>query len=386
MAADAVGGILLAGITLYAVLGGADFGGGLWDLLAGGDRRGQEPRRLIDESITPVWEANHVWLVFDLVIFWTAFPQAFAAVMNTVALPLWLAVAGIVLRGSGFAFRKELSRPSLQRATGATFAFSSLVTPFFMGTVIGAIATGSIPADATHASLAAWTSPTALLAGFLFVAACGYLAAVYLAGEAARGGDGRMQAYFTRRAQAAGVVAGALSLATLVELHTSNPALDARLTGRALALVVLAGVCGLAALTLLTAGRPKGVRLIAALGVSAVVWGWGVAQYPVLLPGTAVTLSNAGAPQSTMVALIVVFILAALLIGPSFVLLFSLQGRRLLHADEAGTLAADRLAGRIRPPYAPPGRQPPARQNPVIRTAVLAVVVLAALGRRRRPR
>ena len=114
MAADAVGGILLAGITLYAVLGGADFGGGLWDLLAGGDRRGREPRRaLIDESITPVWEANHVWLVFDLVIFWTAFPHAFAAVMTVLALPLWLAVAGIVLRGAGFAFRKEITQAAL---------------------------------------------------------------------------------------------------------------------------------------------------------------------------------------------------------------------------------------------------------------------------------
>src|SRR5690348_18406325 len=99
MAADAVGAILLACVTAYAVLGGADFGGGLWDLLAGGDRRGRVPRALIDESITPVWEANHVWLVFDLVIFWTAFPHAFAAVMNALALPLWLAAAGIVLRG-----------------------------------------------------------------------------------------------------------------------------------------------------------------------------------------------------------------------------------------------------------------------------------------------
>ena len=185
-----------------------------------------------------MWEANHVWLVFDLVIFWTAFPHAFAAVMTAPALPLWLAVAGIVLRGAGFAFRKELSRLSLQRAAGATFAFSSLLTPFFMGTVVGAIATGAVPANASHASLAAWTSPTALLAGFLFVAACGYLAAVYLIGEAARRGDGRMQAYFTRRAQAAAIVAGALSLAALAELHTSNPAPYARLTGRALPLVV----------------------------------------------------------------------------------------------------------------------------------------------------
>src|ERR1700693_4924428 len=118
MAADALGGILLTGVTLYAVLGGADFGGGLWDLLAGTTRRARAPRTLIDESITPVWEANHVWLVFALVIFWTAFPDAFAAVMTAAALPLWLAVLGIVLRGAGFAFRQEVDRLSLQRVLG----------------------------------------------------------------------------------------------------------------------------------------------------------------------------------------------------------------------------------------------------------------------------
>ena len=127
--AAAVGAILLASVTLYAVLGGADFGAGLWDLLAGTTARGRAPRGLIEESITPVWEANHVWLVFDLVIFWTAFPHAFASVMTALALPIWLAVGGIVLRGAGFAFRKELSRPGLQRAAGAAFAFSSLLTP-----------------------------------------------------------------------------------------------------------------------------------------------------------------------------------------------------------------------------------------------------------------
>jgi cytochrome bd ubiquinol oxidase subunit II len=174
MAADAAGAILLAGVTLYAVLGGADFGGGLWDLLAGGDRRGRVPRTLIDDTITPVWEANHVWLIFDLVIFWTAFPYAFADVMNTCALPLWLAASGIVLRGAGFAFRKELTELRWQRAAGAAFAVSSVVTPFFMGTVIGAIAAGRVPVSASRASLAAWTSPTALLTGFLFTAACGY--------------------------------------------------------------------------------------------------------------------------------------------------------------------------------------------------------------------
>ena len=381
-AAAAVGAILLASVTLYAVLGGADFGGGLWDLLAGGDQRGRAPRQLIDESITPVWEANHVWLVFDLVIFWTAFPHAFAAVMTAAALPLWLAVLGIVLRGSGFAFRKEARQLGLQRALGATFAFSSLLTPFFMGTVIGAIATGQIPAGASHASLPAWTSATSLLTGVMFVGACGYLAAVYLAGEAARSGDRRLRAYFTRRAQAAGVVTGALSLATLAELHSSNAALLHRLTGRALPLVIAAGLCGLAVLALLTAGRTRGVRVIAALGVAAVIWGWGVAQYPVLLPGTAVTLSNAGAPHATLVALIVLFAAAVVIVGPSFALLFSLQGRRLLHADDGGTVLATAPAGRAQPPAGPPGRPPlPAGPPDGIRAAVLGLVAVRALAR-----
>jgi len=379
--ADAVGGILLASVTLYAVLGGADFGGGLWDLLAGGDRRGRAPRRLIEESITPVWEANHVWLVFDLVIFWTAFPLAFAAVMTVAALPLWLALAGIVLRGAGFAFRKEVHGLGMQRALGATFAFSSLLTPFFMGTVIGAIATGQIPADASHASLPAWTSATSLLTGFVFVGACGYLAAVYLGGEAARRGDGRLQAYFTRRAQAAGILTGALSLATLAELHSSNAALFSRLTGRALPLVIIAGLCGLAVLVLLTAGRRRGVRVVAAAGVAAVIWGWGVAQYPVLLPGTAVTLSNAGAPHATLVAIVVLFVFAVVIVGPSFALLFSLQGRRLLHSDDAGTMLATAPAHQTRPPAGSPA--------PAVRAAVLALVVVDALVRalaRRRDR
>jgi cytochrome bd-type quinol oxidase subunit 2 len=342
-----VGAILLTAITAYAIFGGADFGGGLWDLLAGGDRRGRAPRRLIEESITPVWEANHVWLVFALVIFWTGFPVAFSAVMNTCALPLWLAVFGVVLRGVGFAFRKEVSGRGLQRAFGAMFAFSSLLTPFFMGTVIGAIAAGRVPADATHANLMAWTQTTSLLIGFLFVSASAYLAAVYLIEEAVRRNDDRLRSYFTLRAIAAGAVTGALSLATLFELHTSNQALYNRLTGRALAFVVLAGVIGLAVLALLLSGRAvlfrgraAAPRVLSALGVILVVWGWGVAQYPTLLPGTGVTLSNAGAPNSTLVALVVLFVLFVVVVGPAFVLLFSLQGRQALGSTGGGLTRA----------------------------------------------
>jgi cytochrome d ubiquinol oxidase subunit II len=385
--ADTVGAILLASVTLYAVLGGADFGGGLWDLLAGTTARGRAPRGLIDESITPVWEANHVWLVFDLVIFWTAFPYAFATVMTTLALPIWLAVAGIVLRGAGFAFRKELTRPSWQRAAGAAFAFSSLLVPFFMGTVVGAIATGAVPADASHASLAAWTSPTALLAGFVFVAACGYLAAVYLVVEAGRRGDRPMRAYFTRRAQAAAVVAGVLSLAALFELQNSNPALYGRLTGRALPLVVLAGVCGLAVLASLTVGHTKGIRAIAALGVAAVVWGWGVAQFPVLLPGTAVTLTTAGATQATFVALVVIAIAAVILVVPSFALLFRLQGRHMLGEGEHGPPTAGPVRSTGMPSAAHAGPPPPNhRPGSVTRGVALGLVAIDVIARRRRTR
>jgi cytochrome d ubiquinol oxidase subunit II len=347
-----VGGILLAGITLYAVLAGADFGAGLWDLLAGGEHRGWAPRRLIDETITPVWEANHVWLIFDLVIFWTAFPDAFAAVMTAVAVPLWIALAGVVVRGAGFAFRKEMTQPGLLRATGAVFAVSSLLAPFFMGTVIGAIATGSIPADASHVSLSAWTNATALLIGFLFVAACAYLAAVYLTGEARRRGDRRLQSYFSRRAQAAAIVAGALSLAVLAELDRANPILYGRLTGRSLPLVVIAGLCGLIVVAQLSARRLrlKEVRVVAAAGVAAVIWGWGVAQYPVLLPHTTLTLWNAGGPHEIFVALIGLFFIAVVLIGPSFVLLFTLQSRRVLRADESALVSAADPSKRVEAP------------------------------------
>ena len=382
--AATVGAILLLGITLYAVLGGADFGGGLWDLLAGGDQRGAPVRQLIDESITPVWEANHVWLVFDLVIFWTAFPQAFAAVMTVAALPLWLAVGGIVLRGAGFAFRKELSRLPLQRAVGATFALSSLVTPFFMGTVIGAIATRGVPASPTGASSQAWTNPTALLTGILFVAACGYLAAVYLTGEAARRNAWRLRAYFTHRTQAAAIAAGGVSLALLAELNSSNPDLYSHLTGRALPLMILAGLCGLAVLALVRSAQLMLARVVAALGVAAVIWGWGVAQYPALLPGSGLTLDNASAPHSVLVALVVLFIVVVLLVGPSFALLFSLQSRRLLYAGEGIVPgAADPVGGTDVSAVLPPG-SPSSRAHAGLTGAVIALIAVVYFFLRRR--
>ena len=184
----AVAAILFVVLAAYALFGGADFGGGIWDLIAGGPERGAPPRELIDESITPVWEANHVWLVFILVLLWTAFPPAFAAIMTALFVPLSLSLLGIVLRGVGFAFRHTAQRMRVQQLTGATFAASSLITPFFMGTVVGAVATGQVPVHPSGNVLAAWTSPTAILTGFLFVAACAYVSAVFLVLEARQRG------------------------------------------------------------------------------------------------------------------------------------------------------------------------------------------------------
>ncbi len=140
---DAVAVVLMFGITAYALFGGADFGAGFWDLIAGGAHRGARPRSVISHAIGPVWEANHVWLIFVLVVMWTGFSEAFASITLTLFVPLSLAALGIVLRGSSFAFRKEVTRLSSQRNFGAAFASSSVLVPYCMGAVAGAIASGT---------------------------------------------------------------------------------------------------------------------------------------------------------------------------------------------------------------------------------------------------
>jgi cytochrome d ubiquinol oxidase subunit II len=289
---------------------------------------------LIEDSITPVWESNHVWLIFALVLFWTAYPQAFAAVMSADSVPLWLAAFGIVLRGAAFAFGKEVHRLSARRALGVIFALSSLMTPFFMGCVVGGIAAGAVPADATHANSASWTSTTSILSGFVFVGACAYLAAVYLVHEAQRRDDTQLERYFIHRAQLAGVVTGVVSLVTLASLRSANAQIFDRLVGRALPLVILAGVCGLIVLAQLTLRRLLGVREVAWVGVAAVVWGWGVAQYPTVLPGSSLTLSNSGATAATLNTLVVLAVIVLVIVGPSFLFLFWLHSRQLLTSED----------------------------------------------------
>ena len=188
----------------YTVLGGADFGAGLWHLT-----RSRAQRELLVKAVGPVWEANHVWLIFTLVVLWTGFPDAFAPIMETLYVPLALAAIGIVLRGSGFAFGHTLGDVGAQRAH-VVFAVSSLITPFFLGCVVGAIAAGEVEAGGSGNALG-WIGPLPILVGVLFVASCAYIAAVFLLDDCRRAGDEELSAYFLRRSIAAAVVAGALA-------------------------------------------------------------------------------------------------------------------------------------------------------------------------------
>lgn len=334
--ATAVAVVLWIGATFYAVFGGADFGAGLWSLLAGRGDRARRPRELIDWAIGPVWEANHVWLIFILVVLWTAFPPAFSAVMTTLYVPIALAAVGIVLRGSGFAFRKSIEGLAGRRAAGATFAISSLLTPFFMGAVVGAVAAGNVPADGDGAPFSSWLQPLPLLTGAMFVASGVYLAAVFLIGDARRAGDEELERYFARRALAAAAVAGIAAAFGLVELHAEARYVFDRLTSEGLPLVVLSALCGIGVLlSLLSSARRPSVRSsrllrpLAAGAVVAVIWGWGVAQFPYLLP-TSLKISEAAAPPDTLATVIVVFIAAAILVLPALGLLYWLSQKELL--------------------------------------------------------
>ncbi len=328
--------ILWLGVTVYAVFGGADFGAGIWDLLAGGTQRGLRPRALIADAIAPVWEANHTWLIFDLVILWTAFSGAFAAIMSTLFVPLTLAGLGIVLRGSAFAFRPMASRLRERRLAGAVFAGSSVLTPFFLGATAGAIASGRVPVgNAAGGLIGSWLNPTGMLVGALAVATCAYLAAVFLVADARRREQVDLERYFLRRATAAAIVAGALALGGIAVLRVDAPALADGLLRRGWPLVLVSGLCGALALVRLQRGTPRGTRALAIGAVVAVVWGWGVAQYPDILPGS-LSLAQAAAPAATLGALQIVFIVAALVIGPSLALLFNLDQRSRLEGHGLG--------------------------------------------------
>jgi cytochrome d ubiquinol oxidase subunit II len=332
----AVGVILLAAIVCYGVFGGADFGTGLWDLTAGGATRGARARSLIDHAIGPVWEANHTWLIFCLVLLWSGFPTAFSAIMTTLYVPLGIAALGIVLRGSGFAFRKVSMHTAEQRLNGIAFASSSVITPFCFGAVAGAIASGRVPTAGHGDPITSWLNPTSILGGVLAVSTCGYLAAVFLTAEAHREGGPELEEWSRRRAVGSALACGVVAVAGLFVLRDDASRLYDELLHRGWPLVVVSVLAGLAALlTTLRPGRisPALTRSLGALAVAAVLAGWGAAQYPYLL-GTHLDLHDAAAPGSTMTALLVISVLALLLVVPSLAWLLVLTHQGRLVPDE----------------------------------------------------
>ena len=328
--ADAAAVVLFLAVTAYAVFGGADFGGGFWDLIAGGASRGERPRALIDHSIAPVWEANHVWLIFVLVVLWTGFPEAFASITLTLFVPITLVALGIVMRGSSFAFRKSLLNTSERRALGAIFAFSSILVPYCMGAVAGAIASGRVPAGGEAGDpWTSWVNPSSVIGGVLAVTVGAYLASVYLIWDAHRLAEATMVEYFRRRAVVAAVVAGVVAFVGIFVLRADARYVFDGLASRALPLVIVSALCGVASFFLLRRRAHRGARLAAVGAVASIIWAWGVAQWPYILP-TSLKVSAAAAPSATLATLLIVFGVAAVVIVPSLGLLYVLDQRSLL--------------------------------------------------------
>jgi cytochrome d ubiquinol oxidase subunit II len=337
--------VLLTALAAYAVFGGADFGAGFWDLTAGSADRGAPRRALIERSIGPVWEANHVWLIFIFVVSWTAFSEAYASIMLTLFVPLTIAALGIVLRGASFAFRKSVVTLRTRRLFGAAFAISSVLVPYCMGAVAGGIASGRVPAGGRAGdAVDSWINPTSVVTGVLAVVSVAYLAAVYLVWEARRDDDTELAEYFRRRAVVSAVLVAVVGAVGMVVLHGDAPYVFDGMTGRALPVVIVGVVCGLGALVLLARDVSRGARVLAVLAVAGIVVAWGVAQWPYLLPES-LTVSDAAAPSGTLQALVVTVVLAVLIVVPGFVLLYALDQRRLL-PEEGVPDVADRVTGR----------------------------------------
>ena len=332
--ADILAGAIFLALNAYALLGGADFGGGVWDLFAGGPGK-ERQRELIAEAIGPVWEANHVWLILALVLLFTCFPPAFARVGTLLHIPLSLVLIGIVLRGSAFTFWRYGGGghgDPAQRHWGMVFAVASLITPLLLGTTVGAIASGALPnGDAVKGGafygtyVAPWLNPFALSVGVFALVAFAFLAAVYLTLEAGQGdgGGGALQEDFRRRALAAGTALFAVAASALVLSRGRAPGVrDALIFASwALPLHVFTGAAALTALAALWYRRWRLARVAAALQVSLILWGWALSQKPYILPPD-LTIAGAAAPPATLRLALAALALGAVVLLPSLYYLF----------------------------------------------------------------
>ncbi|MGH3764091.1 MAG: cytochrome d ubiquinol oxidase subunit II [Pseudonocardiaceae bacterium] len=327
---------ILAGLAGYTVLAGADFGAGLWTLLAGPGRAVRAVTRdHARHAMGPVWEANHVWLILVFVVCWTAYPVAFGSITSTLAIPLFIAAVGIILRGASYALRGQLEAARGQRPLENLFALSSVLTPFALGTVVGGIASGRVPVgNATGDPITSWLNPTSVLIGALAVATGGYVAAVYLAADAHRQDLRTLELDFRARALTSGLCTGALALAGLLVVRYDAPSLFHGLTsGGGAAMVGVSAAAGLMTLFLVWRHHFGPARASAALAVAAIVAGWALAQQPRVLPG--LTIDQAAASRSTLLAVIIAVAGGAIVLVPSLLLLFRLVLRG--HLDPATT-------------------------------------------------
>jgi cytochrome d ubiquinol oxidase subunit II len=335
--------LIVAGLTAYAVLGGADFGAGFWSLWAA--RPHEHAKSLRDHAhhaMGPVWEANHVWLIFVLVVCWTGYPTAFGSIMSTLAVPLFIAAVGIILRGTAYALRAGTGSVGELRTVDLVFALSSIIVPFAFGAAIGGIASGRVPVgNAEGDAFSSWINWTSFLVGVLAVAVAAYLAAVYLAADAVRLGEPALAEAFRVRALAMGVAAGAVALAGLVVVrHDARPIWDGLTSGWGLGAVIVSALAGAVTMLLVWLRRYGPARATAAAAVGAVLVGWVLAQRPDVLPG--LSIHQAAAGRSTLVALVIATAIGAVLLVPSLVILYGLllrgrfdvEGRDLRAAGE----------------------------------------------------
>jgi cytochrome d ubiquinol oxidase subunit II len=338
----------LGGLALYVVLGGADFGAGIWQLSAGTDEAGGRIRQHTHDAMAPVWEANHVWLVFVLTVVWTTYPTAFGSIASTLSIPLFIAGIGIIFRGAAYALRAGSPSRRELRAIDTLFALSSLLTPFALGAVVGGIASLRVPlGNAAGHLFSSWLNPTGILIGVISVVTAAYLAAVYLSADAVRVGDEYLERQFRLRALAAGAIAGAVALGGIAILHSDAHRLYHGLVeGDGLPALIVSVLAGIATLALVWRRHYEPARYTAALAVAAIIAGWALAQEPLLLRD--LTIAQAAAPHDTLVLVIVAVLAGGAILFPSLALLFRLVlGGRLEHSESvAGDEMPQRAGGR----------------------------------------
>jgi cytochrome d ubiquinol oxidase subunit II len=328
-------GAMMVSLTFYALLGGADFGGGVWDLFASGPRK-RAQRELIAEAIGPIWEANHVWLILVVVLLFTAFPPAFATIATYLHIPLTLMLIGVVLRGSAFTFRSYDRRADdVQRRWGRVFSMTSLITPIWLGVTVGAISSGRIRndySDFVASFVSPWLAPFPFAVGFFALALFAFLAAVYLTVEAR---DEALREDFRRRALASAVAVGVMALVVFLLSGNGAPMIRHHLSQSwwTWPLQVATAIFAVAAIYGLWKRGFRMARFCAAAQVTLILWGWGVAQYPYLVAPD-VTIYNSAAPAITLRLVWWALLAGSVLLFPSFYYLFRVFKGSVAHGAD----------------------------------------------------